>query len=1083
MAEINEKIAWPGWETVRLIGSGSFGEVYEIERDVLGEKEKAALKVITIPRSSSDIDELASEGYDGQSITSTFKAYLKSIVAEYSLMRKMNGSANVVNCDDVRYVQHDDGYGWDIFIKMELLTPLNKAVGKDVTDEQVIRIGTDICKALVLCKKHNIIHRDIKPANIFVSENGDYKLGDFGIAKTVEQTTGGTKIGTYDYMAPEVYHDQPYGSTADIYSLGMVLYWLLNERRSPFLELPPALPTKTDKEQARKRRFQGERIPEPEHGSDELKRIVLKAVAFDSRDRYQSAEEMLKDLMALTGEVYVGPEETSQNSDNAGDDPQEALQPEEAATVTGTATVGAFDNKPEPVQKKSKRPLVLGVTAALALFVIGFFTVHIWEPATCEEPEICKICKKSRGEALGHAWGAWSVAAEATCTEHGMEQRVCERNQSHIETREIAAAGHKWLNATCTEPAICEICGAESDGPIGHDWGAPSYTWSADNGSVLAKRVCKNDATHVETEIGKTTGEVVKEATCTENGQTRYSVSFTNSAFSSQTKRTSNLPATGHDWGEVSYLWDSNNLNATAKRVCKNDSNHVEKETVKAASKVTKPATCSTKGSTTYTAAFQNSAFAEQSKTVNNIAAKGHDWGSVRYTWSADNKTVTATRTCKNDASHVESETVKSTSRVSKPATCSTKGSTTYTAAFQNSAFAKQTKTVENISAKGHSWGVVKYTWSADNKTVTATRTCKNDASHVESETVKTTSRVSKPATCSTKGSTTYKATFQNSAFAEETKTVNNVAAKGHSWGVVKYTWSADNKTITATRTCKNDASHVESETVKTTSRVSKPATCTSKGKTRYTAAFQNSAFAKQTKTVENISAKGHRWGEVSYVWDANNRNATAKRICKNDSTHVERETVKTTSQVTTAATCKTKGKTTYTASFSNRAFTKQTKTVTDVPLAAHSWKAATYDSPKTCRVCGKQEGDPKGVRRNIEWDWGDRLNIHGNFQSSAHVFKEPVKNCMSITMTVTLYDVVGDIFGEYFFFGRGLDGKWMNLGKFELLKENKDKSCTYEIKMDGTKSFDAVAFTYVYDRYGWSFSHTCSFDVQEYIG
>ena len=58
MADIHDNIVWPGWETVRLIGRGSFGAVYEIERDMLGEKEKAALKVITIPQSSSDIDEL-----------------------------------------------------------------------------------------------------------------------------------------------------------------------------------------------------------------------------------------------------------------------------------------------------------------------------------------------------------------------------------------------------------------------------------------------------------------------------------------------------------------------------------------------------------------------------------------------------------------------------------------------------------------------------------------------------------------------------------------------------------------------------------------------------------------------------------------------------------------------------------------------------------------------------------------------------------------------------------------------------------------------------------------------------------------
>ena len=294
------KPLWPGWETVRLIGRGSYGAVYEIERDMLGEKEKAALKLITIPQSSSDIDELYGEGYDDESITSTFKEHLKSIVAEYSLMRKMNGSANVVNCDDVRYVQHDDGIGWDIYIKMELLTPLTKALGREVPDEQAIRIGEDICRALVLCKRHNIIHRDIKPANIFVSENGDYKLGDFGIAKTVEKTSGGTKIGTYEYMAPEVYHDRPYGSTVDVYSLGMVLYWLLNERRTPFLKLPPALPTNTEKEQARKRRFSGEELPSPAHGGEELKRIVLKACAYDPKDRYQSAEDMLRDLEALS---------------------------------------------------------------------------------------------------------------------------------------------------------------------------------------------------------------------------------------------------------------------------------------------------------------------------------------------------------------------------------------------------------------------------------------------------------------------------------------------------------------------------------------------------------------------------------------------------------------------------------------------------------------------------------------------------------------------------------------------------------------------------------------------------------------
>ncbi len=294
-----QNVSWPGWEIVRKIGNGSFGSVYEIQRDVFGDIERAALKVITIPQSRSDIDELLNEGYDEASVTERFRGYLQDIAREYSLMAKMKGHTNVVYCDDIRYVQHDDGIGWDIYIKMELLTPMMNTLSNDIPEETAIRVGMDICSALVLCRQQNIVHRDIKPQNIFVSANGEYKLGDFGIAKTAEKTTGGTKIGTYKYMAPEVYNNQPYGAAADIYSLGIVLYWLLNSRRTPFLPLPPQTPSASIEEDARRRRFAGEPIPAPAHGSPELQAIVLKACAYNMKDRYSTPDEMLADLKAL----------------------------------------------------------------------------------------------------------------------------------------------------------------------------------------------------------------------------------------------------------------------------------------------------------------------------------------------------------------------------------------------------------------------------------------------------------------------------------------------------------------------------------------------------------------------------------------------------------------------------------------------------------------------------------------------------------------------------------------------------------------------------------------------------------------
>ena len=296
---IPDNIQWPGWEVTGLIGSGTAGSVYEIQRNLYGTVEKAALKVLSVPQKPGDIDEMYNDGFDREDITVRLEDYRQAILQEYNLMAEMKGHANVVYCDDVRQIPHADGIGWDIFIKMELLRPLGKSLGPTIPDEQVIDIGIDICSALVLCKKLNIVHRDIKPQNIFISRDGTYKLGDFGIAKTSEHTTFGTKAGTYRYMAPEVHNAQPYGAAADQYSLGLVLYWMLNERRPPFSPLPPDVPTVSQDEAARARRFEGEQVPPPVHGSPALQAIVLKALAFDPADRFEGPAQMLEALQAL----------------------------------------------------------------------------------------------------------------------------------------------------------------------------------------------------------------------------------------------------------------------------------------------------------------------------------------------------------------------------------------------------------------------------------------------------------------------------------------------------------------------------------------------------------------------------------------------------------------------------------------------------------------------------------------------------------------------------------------------------------------------------------------------------------------
>ena len=279
------KEVWPGYETIERIGKGSYGAVYKVmKKDASGEYF-SAVKKISIPSSEEEVDVLQDDGYDHESITALFAERMSRIVEEFKLMEKFKGNSHIVSYEDHMIVQHENDPGWDILIRMELLTSLPKYYSH-LNEEEVMKLGIDICDALELIQKENIVHRDIKPQNIMVNSFGAYKLGDFGIAKTMDHATKATQIGTPDYIAPEVFHKKAYGFQADQYSLGLVLYWALNERKMPFVPTGKKAPTYEEIETAKQRRMNGEPIPEPLKGNEALKKAVLKACSYDPEDRF-----------------------------------------------------------------------------------------------------------------------------------------------------------------------------------------------------------------------------------------------------------------------------------------------------------------------------------------------------------------------------------------------------------------------------------------------------------------------------------------------------------------------------------------------------------------------------------------------------------------------------------------------------------------------------------------------------------------------------------------------------------------------------------------------------------------------------
>ena len=292
---------WPEWELIEKIGEGSFGKVYKAKRTERGRSFYSAIKIISIPASKGELDSVRSEMNNEQSTREYFRNLVEDCVQEIYTMEHFCGNSHVVSFEDFKVVEYLDEIGWDISIRMEYLTSfMDYCTGKELTEKEVIKLGCDLAMALIYCRKLNIIHRDVKPENIFVSRFGDFKLGDFGIAREQAHTMSNmSKKGTYSYMAPEIYKGEKYDSSIDIYSLGIVLYKLMNHNRLPFLSLDKQLITYRDKETALARRMAGEKMPVPVNASAAFSHIILKACAYEPGKRYRKPEDMLRDLEKL----------------------------------------------------------------------------------------------------------------------------------------------------------------------------------------------------------------------------------------------------------------------------------------------------------------------------------------------------------------------------------------------------------------------------------------------------------------------------------------------------------------------------------------------------------------------------------------------------------------------------------------------------------------------------------------------------------------------------------------------------------------------------------------------------------------
>lgn len=490
------------WQIREFLGSGSGGKsaVFRLVHTD-SDSVESTLKVVNLIEKRGNFESLSeSRKAEYERAKHESKEFAEQ---EVLLMNKLQGRTNVVAYSDHTFVDWADetGFGCDMLIRMELLSDLRSEIeaSRKFDQDEIVKIGRDICTALVLCHKKNILHRDIKPENIFYNEDGNYKLGDFGVSRILSAaptSSASTNVCTPEYAAPEQLFGK-YDKRVDIYSLGLVLYELSNNNLLPFATSSYITGNEVQM------RTLGTSLPAPCNASKALASVILKACAFRPEDRYQTAETFLQELNALVGIVPTPvPKYSPANRDTqkavstTGRNETQYANSDAVKQVNSKETVYAYSEyrkqAPKPQQTKSGKRLRVGHIVGIAMIfaiVLCLYCLyplmrheHIWLEATCTAPRTCEKCGAVEGTALGHRW------ADATC-ETPKTCKICNETVG-------SALGHQWIEATYESPKTCSICRKIEGEVLAQPWTYINELSHIDNYGRVWK-MCAESPNHV----------------------------------------------------------------------------------------------------------------------------------------------------------------------------------------------------------------------------------------------------------------------------------------------------------------------------------------------------------------------------------------------------------------------------------------------------------------------------------------------------------------------------------------------------------------------------------------------------------
>lgn len=306
--------------------------------------DKYIVKIISVPASQKQLDALLLTGAykDAGAAMEYFKELSDGIVKEAEILQQLSKLEGFLPYQGWQVVPMEGGkLGYQVYLVGSYKRSLDKFLRRNpMTHLGAVNLGLDLCAALAICRRAGYMFIDLKPSNIYLTGEREYRIGDLGFVslKSLKYASLPSKYRSC-YTAPEL-HDAlaTLNPTADVYSLGLILYQIYNNGQLPFQNRAPS-----------------EELPAPLNADYEMAEIIMKACSPDPRVRWQNPIEMGKALVGYmqrntVNDVPIVPPVVTQSAPAAQQDPEPAEEEDllagNPAAVTEPETSG--ESMPEP---------------------------------------------------------------------------------------------------------------------------------------------------------------------------------------------------------------------------------------------------------------------------------------------------------------------------------------------------------------------------------------------------------------------------------------------------------------------------------------------------------------------------------------------------------------------------------------------------------------------------------------------------------------------------------------------------------------------------------------------------------------